>query len=111
MNSDHADIARELGRVGVRFEQWEASKPVPGASQDEVIAAYRADIDRLKSDEGYQAVDVISLTPDIPTAPRCARSSSTSTRIRKTKCVSSSPARPVHAAIGDKVYETLCVQR
>ena len=28
----HADIARELGAVGVRFEQWEASQPVaPGA--------------------------------------------------------------------------------
>jgi 1,2-dihydroxy-3-keto-5-methylthiopentene dioxygenase len=61
------DIARELDRVGVRFEQWEASQPVaPGASQDEVIAAYKGDIDRLMRDEGYQAVDVISLKPDNP---------------------------------------------
>jgi 1,2-dihydroxy-3-keto-5-methylthiopentene dioxygenase len=64
---DHASIARELGQVGVRFEQWEASQPVvPGASQDEVIAAYRSDIDRLMAEKGYQAVDVISLTPDHP---------------------------------------------
>lgn len=63
----HADIARELGRVGVRFEQWQAAQPIaPGASQDEVIAAYRADIDRLMRDEGYQSVDVISLAPDHP---------------------------------------------
>jgi len=63
----HADIARELGSVGVRFERWDASKPVvPGASQDEVIAAYYSDIERLKSEKGYQAVDVISLTPDHP---------------------------------------------
>ena len=63
----HADIARELGRVGVRFEQWAASQPVaPGASQDEVIAAYRPDIERLMAADGYQAVDVISLTPDHP---------------------------------------------
>ena len=67
VHSHHADIARELAAVGVRFEQWEASKPVvPGASQDEVIAAYRADIDRLMQTEGYQAVDVISLKPDNP---------------------------------------------
>ena len=34
---NHAEIARELERVGVRFERWEASKAVvPGASQDEV---------------------------------------------------------------------------
>ena len=67
VHTEHADIARELGRVGVRFEQWEASQPIaPGASQDEVIAAYRADIDRLMGEAGYQAVDVISLTPDHP---------------------------------------------
>ena len=64
---DHAAIARELGKVGVRFERWEANAPVrPGASQDEVIAAYRGDIDRLMQSEGYQAVDVISLRPDHP---------------------------------------------
>ena len=63
----HAEIARELGKVGVRFEQWNASQPIaPGASQDEVIAAYRADIDRLMREEGYQSVDVVSLKPDHP---------------------------------------------
>jgi 1,2-dihydroxy-3-keto-5-methylthiopentene dioxygenase len=64
---DYTSIARELGNVGVRFEQWEANQPVaPGASQDQVIAAYRGDIDRLMAAEGYQSVDVISLTPDHP---------------------------------------------
>lgn len=63
----HPDIARELAAVGVRFEQWETTQPViPGASQDEVIAAYRGDIDRLMREEGYQAVDVVSLRPDNP---------------------------------------------
>ena len=32
---NHAEIARELGDVGVRFQRWEASQPgVPGARQD-----------------------------------------------------------------------------
>ena len=67
VHTRHADIAHELSRIGVRFEQWEANQPIaPGASQDEVIAAYRGDIDRLMSEEGYQAVDVISLKPDHP---------------------------------------------
>jgi len=66
-HTEHAAIARELAAVGVRFEQWEASQAVvPGASQDEVVAAYRGDIDRLMREEGYQAVDVISLKPDHP---------------------------------------------
>ncbi|KRE87424.1 cupin [Rhodanobacter sp. Soil772] len=64
---EHATIAAELGKVGVRFERWDASQPIaPGASQDEVIAAYRGDIDRLMGEKGYQAVDVISLAPDHP---------------------------------------------
>jgi len=63
----HEHIAQELGKVGVRFEQWAANKPLaPGASQDEVITAYRGDIDRLMRNEGYQSVDVISLNPDHP---------------------------------------------
>ncbi|HEY8681562.1 MAG TPA: cupin, partial [Rhodanobacter sp.] len=67
VHDDHTAIARELGKVGVRFEQWEASQPIaPGAGQDEVIAAYRSDIARLREEKGYQAVDVISLTPDHP---------------------------------------------
>jgi 1,2-dihydroxy-3-keto-5-methylthiopentene dioxygenase len=67
VHTSPGEIARELGRVGVRFEQWEAAAPVaPGASQEEVIAAYRGDIDRLMREEGYQSVDVISLAPDHP---------------------------------------------
>jgi 1,2-dihydroxy-3-keto-5-methylthiopentene dioxygenase len=66
-HAEHAAISRELARVGVLFEQWEATGSVaPGASQDEVIAAYRSDIERLQREKGYQAVDVISLTPDHP---------------------------------------------
>ena len=63
----HDAIAAELAKVGVRFERWEANQPIaPGASQEEVIAAYRSDIDRLMDEAGYQAVDVISLAPDHP---------------------------------------------
>ena len=48
------DIASTLAEVGVRFERWEASAPIaPGASQDEVIAAYRPQIDRLMQEQGY----------------------------------------------------------
>jgi len=65
--TDHQAIAAELGKVGVRFEQWSANQPIePGAAPDEVIAAYRSDIDRLMQEKGYQAVDVISLAPDHP---------------------------------------------
>jgi len=67
VHEDHAGIASALNVVGVRFERWEASQAIaPGASQEEVIAAYRADIDRLMAENGYRSVDVISLKPDHP---------------------------------------------
>lgn len=60
-------IARELGKIGVTFERWEANQPIAaGASQDEVIAAYRADIDRITAERGFTTIDVISIAPDNP---------------------------------------------
>ncbi len=65
--SDHGAMARELAAIGVRFEQWQASRPVePGASSEDVMAAYRADIDRLVAENGFQTVDVVSIAPDNP---------------------------------------------
>ncbi|OOG56757.1 acireductone dioxygenase [Rhodanobacter sp. C03] len=109
---EHAAIARELDLVGVRFEQWEASQPiVPGASQDEVIAAYRSDIDRLKHEKGYQAVDVISLTPDHPeraTLRQKFLSEHTHSEDEVRFFVAGSGQFTLH--IAGKVYDILCEQ-
>ena len=60
-------IAARLHEVGVVFERWDTDASIqPGDSPEQVIAAYRSDIDRLKQAGGYQAVDVVSLTPDHP---------------------------------------------
>jgi 1,2-dihydroxy-3-keto-5-methylthiopentene dioxygenase len=108
----HADISQELSLVGVRFEQWEATKPVaPGASQDDVIAAYRADIDRLMSNEGYQAVDVISLNPDHPdraTLRQKFLSEHTHSEDEVRFFVAGRGLFTLH--IGKKVFEVLCEQ-
>lgn len=110
VHTDHADIARELGTVGVRFERWEASKPiVPGASQEEVIAAYRGDIDRLMREEGYQAVDVISLKPDHPDRTAFRQkflNEHTHSEDEVRFFVAGAGQFTLH--IGDKVYEVLC---
>jgi len=109
---DHAAIAAELSRVGVRFEQWEASQPIaPGASQEEVIVAYRSDIDRLMAEKGYQAVDVISLTPDHPdraTLRQKFLSEHTHNEDEVRFFVAGSGQFTLH--IGDKVYDLLCEQ-
>ena len=66
-STDRGEITRELTAIGVTLEQWEAAQPVaPGASQEEVFAAYRSDIDRLVAERGFRSVDVASIGPDNP---------------------------------------------
>jgi 1,2-dihydroxy-3-keto-5-methylthiopentene dioxygenase len=109
---DHPAIARELAQVGVRFEQWEANQPVePGASQEEVIAAYQGDIDRLMRQEGYQSVDVISLKPDHPdraTLRQKFLNEHTHSEDEVRFFVAGAGQFTLH--IGDKVYDVLCEQ-
>ncbi len=65
--ADANSIARELKALGVRFEQWHTNAAIkPGDSTDVVLAAYRKDIDRLIAEEGYQTVDVVSLSANAP---------------------------------------------
>ena len=60
-------IATELKKIGVTFERWKANKPIePGASPEEVMDAYRADIDRLVAERGFKTVDVVSIAPNNP---------------------------------------------
>jgi 1,2-dihydroxy-3-keto-5-methylthiopentene dioxygenase len=60
-------IANELAGIGVKFERWQAAVNLaPGCSGDEVLAAFRLDIDRIMEKGGYKAVDVISLSADHP---------------------------------------------
>ena len=66
-SNDLASIRALLAGVGVRFETWRAAAQLPaGAAQDAVIAAYRADIDRLMTEGGYTTCDVISMAPNHP---------------------------------------------
>jgi 1,2-dihydroxy-3-keto-5-methylthiopentene dioxygenase len=68
--ADAAVIARELAAVGARFERWEASHPLPpGASREQILAAYAPEIDRLKAERGYVSADVVCIKPGNPQWP------------------------------------------
>jgi 1,2-dihydroxy-3-keto-5-methylthiopentene dioxygenase len=61
------DITSTLAEHGVGFERWQAATPTaPGTGQDDVISAYRVQIDTLMTERGYAAVDVISLNGNPP---------------------------------------------
>ncbi|HKL51947.1 MAG TPA: hypothetical protein VJ908_12340 [Wenzhouxiangellaceae bacterium] len=65
--SDRDEMTRELEKAGVRFEYWQAAAEIsPGDKAESILEAYADDIARLKREEGYQAVDVVSMWPDHP---------------------------------------------
>jgi 1,2-dihydroxy-3-keto-5-methylthiopentene dioxygenase len=64
---DFDTIRRELEAAGIRFERWEARKPLPaGASQADILAAYQDSVERLMKERGLKSVDVLGMVPDHP---------------------------------------------
>lgn len=60
-------ITFQLKQVGVKFEQWQTIESlISGATQEEVLTAYKSEVDKLINEEGYLTVDVVSLTADNP---------------------------------------------
>jgi len=58
------EIAVELKRLGVRYENWPVVDGLSAEpSSEEVLAAYRANVDRVVETEGYILVDALYMTP------------------------------------------------
>ena len=108
--SDHAGMARELAGIGVDFEQWEAAGPVtPGDPPEAVMAAYRADIDRLVAARGFRTVDVVSIAPDNPNREEMRRKFLDEHFHKEDEVrffVAGSGLFTLH--VDDRVYEVLC---
>ena len=65
--TDEAAVRETLARVGIDYERWQPSHPVPdGAPAEAVLAAYASEIDRLKKSGGYVTADVIDVSPQTP---------------------------------------------
>ncbi|WP_410614472.1 1,2-dihydroxy-3-keto-5-methylthiopentene dioxygenase [Amycolatopsis sp. lyj-109] len=63
-SEDAAEIADVLKPLDVRFERWDVAADLPeAATQEEILAAYRPQIDRIAASEGYQVVDAVRMTP------------------------------------------------
>ena len=60
-------VRRCLAEVGIAYQRWEPSHPVPSdAPAEDVLAAYGREIDRLKAEGGYVTADVIDVKPTTP---------------------------------------------
>ena len=108
--SDRAGMTAELAAIGVAFEQWEAARPVvPGDPPEAILAAYKADIDRLVQARGFRSVDVVSIAPDNPQR-EAMRSKFLDEHFHKEDevrfFVAGSGLFTLH--VGGRVYEVLC---
>jgi 1,2-dihydroxy-3-keto-5-methylthiopentene dioxygenase len=60
-------VAEALAPMGIGYERWTPAHPVGAdAPAAEVLAAYGAEIDRLKAEGGFVTADVIDVQPDTP---------------------------------------------
>lgn len=60
---DADEIHDLLKQLGVRFARWQLKDLPAEPTSDEVLAAYRAEVDRVIDTEGYVKVDAAVMTP------------------------------------------------
>ncbi|MEW9552866.1 acireductone dioxygenase [Nonomuraea sp. NPDC050783] len=62
---DTAEIAATLKEIDVVLRHWQVVEDLPeDAGQEEILAAYGAEVERVIAEEGYTFVDVARLRPD-----------------------------------------------
>lgn len=64
---DLEEIKSYLATIGITYERWEPKQPVAdGAPAEEILDAYKEEIERLKREGGYVAADVIDVNSATP---------------------------------------------
>ncbi len=62
-----AQISEFLAPFGIWYERWEVEGRVgPEPTNEEILAAYRPEVERLTARGGYVTADVINVTPETP---------------------------------------------
>lgn len=107
--TDFDVIAREIAPTGATLERWKAATPLSAeATSEEILEAYRPQLDRLKAERGYTNADVIHVRPGNPNWPALRQkflSEHTHDEDEVRFFVEGSGAFYLH--IGDKVYQVV----
>src|SRR4249920_2181933 len=65
--SGGAALISFLGGHGIDYERWNPSHPVAAtAPAEQILEAYKPEIDKLKASGGYVTADVIDVKPETP---------------------------------------------
>ena len=60
-------VAEYLAPHGIIFEQWGVERDLRSdASNEEILEAYKPEVEKLKQQGGYVVADVINVTPETP---------------------------------------------
>jgi 1,2-dihydroxy-3-keto-5-methylthiopentene dioxygenase len=60
-------IRQYLAGIKIEYEIWEPAQPLgPDATNEEILKAYSADIDKLKARGGYVTADVVNVNAQTP---------------------------------------------
>lgn len=63
---DARDISDFLRPFGIWYEKWDVAGRIGAdATNEEILAAYAPEIERLKEQGGYVTADVINVSPDV----------------------------------------------
>jgi enolase-phosphatase E1 len=66
-SEDPALITDELKNIGVQFRRWQATNTIGlDSNNEEILNAYKPEIEALIKEAGYQSFDVINVNPDNP---------------------------------------------
>ncbi|MFI6345782.1 1,2-dihydroxy-3-keto-5-methylthiopentene dioxygenase [Streptomyces sp. NPDC050560] len=61
---DTAEITARLAALGIGFTRWDTDRAVADdAGQDEILAAYRAEVTALSAAHDYRFIDVVRMRP------------------------------------------------
>ncbi len=67
---DAQELTQYLANINIDYERWEPAQAVAAdAPAEEILAAYAAEIERLKQRDGYVTADVIDVKPQTPGLP------------------------------------------
>lgn len=66
VTTDPTEIREALAGQGVRFERWPTRDLPADTSAEDILDSYEVEVDTLKAECGFQAVDVVSIRADNP---------------------------------------------
>jgi len=114
---DIAEIAAELAPHGISLERWATVPLATDAGQDEVLAAYAAEVARVSAEGPFPIVDVVRLVPDDADPEWPAKAVGARTKFLEEHTHDEDEVRffvegagCFYLHLGDKVYAVVCTE-